>query len=77
MIKYIKKNQDITFNEMQNICSSGKCSICKCMPEDNKRCIFMESDNDELGLEFELDKEVIEDWSTVYIIEEEDKNENI
>ncbi len=63
--KYIKKNRDITFNEMQNICSSGKCTLCKYMPEDNKRCIFMDPQKDELDIEFELDRDVIEDWSTV------------
>ena len=64
-IKFIKKNRNITFNEMQNICSSGKCSLCKSMPEDNRRCIFLEPYDDELDREFELDENMIEDWSTV------------
>ena len=65
-IKFIKKNRNITFNEMQNICSSGKCSLCKSMPEDNRRCIFLELyDEEELDREFELEENMIEDWSTV------------
>ena len=65
-IKFIKKNRNITFNEMQNICSSGKCTLCKSMPEDNKRCIFLEPyDEEELDREFELEENMIEDWSTV------------
>lgn len=65
-IKFIKKNRNITFNEMQNICSSGKCSLCKSMPEDNRRCIFLEPyDEEELDREFELEENMIEDWSTV------------
>lgn len=71
--RYYKKNKDITFNEMQNICSSGKCSLCKSMPEDNKRCIFLEPYDDELDREFELDENIIEDWSTV--IKEEIKEQ--
>lgn len=75
--KVIKKNKDITFNEMQNICSSGKCTLCKGMPEDNKRCIFMDPlDDEELNMEFELPVDIIEDWSTVIIIKEEFKNES-
>lgn len=65
-IKFIKKNRNITINEMQNICSSGKCTLCKSMPEDNKRCIFLEPyDEEELDREFELEENMIEDWSTV------------
>ena len=65
-IKFIKKNRNITFNEMQNICSSGKCTLCKSMPEDNRRCIFLDPyDEEELDREFELEDNMIEDWSTV------------
>lgn len=65
-IKFIKKNRNITFNEMQNICSSGKCTLCKSMPEDNRRCIFLDPyDEEELDREFELEENMIEDWSTV------------
>lgn len=75
-IKFIKKNRDITFNEMQNICSSGKCTLCKSMPEDNKRCIFLDPyDEEELDREFELDENIIEDWSTVIKEEIKEKPE--
>ena len=35
------------------------------MPEDNRRCIFLEPYDDELDREFELEENMIEDWSTV------------
>ena len=65
-MKFIKKNKNITINGMQNICTSGKCSLCKSMPEDNRRCIFLDPyDEEELDREFELEENMIEDWSTV------------
>lgn len=78
--KFHKKNKDITFKEMQNICSSGKCALCKSMPEDDRRCIFLEPiDEEELNMEFELEANLIEDWSTVIkeeVMEENVKNES-
>ena len=65
-IKFIKKNRNITFNEMQNICSSGKCTLCKSMPEDNRRCIFLDSyDEEALDRVFEFVEYMIDVWSTV------------